>query len=52
MDYQIFYLKNNTIKESYFGWMYKEKNILRVNKVVNKLENFVYSVNLIIQEKS
>ncbi len=46
----IFYLNNNATIESYFGWMYKEKNIMRVNKIVNKLENFVYSINLIIRE--
>ena len=46
----IFYLKHDTTKETYFGWMYKEKNISKVNKVVNRLENFVYSLNLIIQE--
>ena len=45
----IFYLQNNTTKESYFGWMYKEKNILRVNKIVKKLENFVCDINLIVQ---
>lgn len=46
----IFYLKNNITYESYFGWMYKEKNILRVNKIVNKLEKFVCDINLIVQE--
>lgn len=46
----IFHLKNNTTKESYFGWMYKEKNILRVNKIVEKLEKFVCNINLIAQK--
>ena len=45
----IFHLRNNTTKESYFGWMYKEKSIMKVNKIVNKLENFVYNINLIVQ---
>lgn len=45
----IFYLKNNTIKESYFGWMYKEKNISRVNKIVKKLEKFICDINLLVQ---
>ena len=46
----MFYLKNNTTKESYFGWMYKEKNVLKVNKIVKKLEKFVCNINLIVQE--
>lgn len=46
----IFYLKNNTTKESYFGWMYKEKSITRVNKVINKLENFINEINLLIKK--
>lgn len=47
----IFYLKNNTTKESYFGWMYKEKNIMKVEKIVNKLENFVHDINVTVQSK-
>lgn len=47
----IFYLKENITKESYFGWMYKEKNVAKVNKVVNELENFVCQINLIVKEK-
>ena len=45
----MFYLKNDTTKESYFGWMYKEKNISRVNKVVKNLEEFVCDINLLVQ---
>lgn len=44
-----FYLKNNVIIESYFGWMYKEKSIIKVNKTVKKLKNFVDSINLIVK---
>ncbi len=47
----IFYLGHNNTKESYFGWMYKEKSIARVNKTVNKLENFISEINLLIQKK-
>lgn len=47
----IFYLEDNSTRESYFGWMYKEKSITRVNKVVNKLENFISEINLLIQKK-
>jgi hypothetical protein len=47
----IFYLGDNSTRESYFGWMYKEKSITRVNKVVNKLENFISEINLLIQKK-
>ena len=45
----VFHLKDGTIRETYFGWMYKEKSIMKVNKIVNKLENFVYNINLIVQ---
>ena len=47
----IFYLGDNSTRESYFGWMYKEKSITRVNKVVNKLENFISEINLLISKK-
>lgn len=47
----IFYLGDNSTRESYFGWMYKEKSITRVNKVVNKLENFISEINLLIPKK-
>ena len=47
----IFHLKDGSIRETYFGWMYKEKSITRVNKVVNKLENFIEEINLSIQKK-
>lgn len=46
----IFYLKNNITIDSYFGWMYKEKSIIKVNKIVKKLENFVDSINLKVKE--
>lgn len=46
----IFYLGDNSTRESYFGWMYKEKSIAKVNKVVNKLENFISEINLLIQK--
>ena len=48
----IFHLENGTTKETYFGWMYKEKRIKRVNKVTSKLENFVYDINLLLQENT
>lgn len=48
----IFYLKDNSKRESYFGWMYKERNIVRVNKIINKLDNFICKINLIVQETS
>lgn len=47
----IFYLKDNSIKESYFGWMYKEKSIAKVNNVIKKLKNFINEINLLIQMK-
>ena len=47
----IFYLKDGTIRKTYFGWMYKEKSITKINKVVNKLENFISEVNLLVQKK-
>ena len=43
------FLGDNSTRKSYFGWMYKEK-ITRVNKVVNKLENFISEINLLIQK--
>jgi hypothetical protein len=46
----IFYLEDNSTRESYFGWMYKERSITKVNKVVNKLESFIRKINLSIQE--
>ena len=48
----VFYLKDNTTKESYFGWMYKEKNISKINRVIKKMERFVNDINLIVQEKN
>jgi hypothetical protein len=47
----IFYLKDNSTRESYFGWMYKERSIAKVNKVVKKLEDFIREINLLIQKK-
>ena len=47
----IFYLGDNSTRESYFGWMYKERSITKVNKVVNKLENFISEINLLIKKK-
>ena len=50
----IFKIKDKSgyiIHKSYFGWMYKEKSIVRVNKVVNKLENFISEINLLIQKE-
>ena len=41
----IFHLNDGTTRESYFGWMYKERNELKVNQVINKLENFVNDLN-------
>ncbi len=46
----IFYLKDNSVRESYFGWMYKEKSIEKVNKVLNKLETFINKINSLIQK--
>jgi hypothetical protein len=46
----IFYLEDNSTRESYFGWMYKERSITKVNKVVNKLESFIRKIKLSIQE--
>lgn len=46
----IFYLGDNSTRKSYFGWMYKEKSITRVNKIVKKLEKFVCDINLLAQE--
>ena len=47
----IFYLEDNSTRESYFGWMYKERSITKVNKVVSKLESFIREINLLIQKK-
>lgn len=41
----IFHLNDGTTRESYFGWLYKERNELKVNKVISKLENFVNDLN-------
>ena len=41
----IFYLKNGTTKESYFGWMYREKSEDKVNKTQAKLTEFVNHIN-------
>ena len=41
----IFHLKNGSAKETYFGWMYKEKSKLKVKKVQEKLEIFVREIN-------
>ena len=42
----VFYLKNGYIqKETYFGWMYKEKRQSKVQEVQMKLEKFVQQIN-------
>lgn len=46
----IFHLKDGTTKESYFGWMYKERSLKKVNKVEKKLENFIEEINGIIKK--
>ena len=48
----VFYLKDNSTMESYFGWMYREKSLAKVNKVVKKLECFVQNINVIAQQKN
>ena len=40
-----FYLKDGTAEESYFGWMYREKNKETVSKIHSKLIDFVDSIN-------
>lgn len=46
----IFHLKDGTIRETYFGWMYKEKNILKVKKTIKELEDFINYLNLILKK--
>ncbi len=43
----IFHLKDGTIRDTYFGWMYKEKSILKVKKTIKKLEDCINYLNLI-----
>ena len=48
----IFHLKDGTSRETYFGWMYKERNILKVKKTIKKLEECINYINLISKNKS
>lgn len=41
----IFHLKDGSSRKSYFGWMYKERSIKKVDKIVKKLETFIKDVN-------
>ena len=45
----IFHLKDGTKRKTYFGWMYKEKNKTKVDKVIKRLEIFISSINLLIK---
>lgn len=47
----VFHLKNNTKKESYFGWMYKEKNEEKVKKKQAELTAFVDHINKVCKER-
>lgn len=33
------------VYKSYFGWMYKERSLEKVDKIVKKLENFIEEIN-------
>ena len=46
----IFYLKNGISRESYFGWMYKEKSKDKVSKIQSELTVFVKHINKVCQE--
>lgn len=48
----IFHKKNGGRVETYFGWMYKEKKLARVNKVTKNLEELINDINQIIKEKN
>ncbi len=41
----IFYLKDGTSRESYFGWMYREKSKETVSKIHSQLIDFIDSIN-------
>lgn len=41
----IFHLKDGSSRQSYFGWMYKERSLKKVDKIVKKLENFIEEIN-------
>ena len=48
----IFRKKDGGYIETYFGWMYKEKKLARVNKVTKNLEELINDINQIIKEKN
>lgn len=48
----IFRKKDGGYIETYFGWMYKEKKLARVNKVTKNLEELINEINQIIKEKN
>lgn len=41
----VFYLKDGSRRETYFGWMYREKNENTVARVYKSLESFVGEIN-------
>ena len=48
--YVIFKIKDQSgyiIHKSYFGWMYKEKNQLVIDEVLNKLNNIINEINIL-----
>ena len=46
----VFYLKNGVSRESYFGWMYREKSKDKVSKIQSELTVFVKHINKVCQE--
>ena len=47
----VFYLKDGSKRETYFGWMYKEKNKEKVERVEQKLCKFIENINMQINNK-
>ncbi len=45
-----FHMRDGTIVESYFGWLYREKEKI-VSKIEKKLLDFIEKTNIICQEK-
>lgn len=41
----VFYLKDGSRRETYFGWLYREKNEKTVARVCKSLESFISEIN-------
>ena len=45
----VFHLKNGETQESYFGWLYREKNLKTVERVCGSLQKFINDLNAYVK---